>query len=226
MLVTSTKAWDLQRLSLPFVPYISLHSTALPCPALPVPAMLSLHSYLLFCFLRLILLSCVHLYIVLHSSSFTYALHHWFYSKILKSHRTIFSRILWISSEFWCLVPEFFCFFCFLLTFSILRNWDIDINFILLLFRISVATARPILACGGSFELKVQDPPSIRSDVTTVETRIMSSDPHHTASEIGKRLFIRWLILLTAVIFHILFYHVTATSISFKQDIVFIRSGV
>ena len=60
--------------------------------------------------------------------------------------------------------------------------------------RVHLAGARPILACGGSFELQVQDPPSTRSGdgaTTRIQVNIMSSDPDHTAKEIGRRLWVR-----------------------------------
>lgn len=65
--------------------------------------------------------------------------------------------------------------------------------------RVHLAAARPILACGGSFELEVRDPPSIRSDEgatttanTMIQVRVSSSDPDHTAKEIGRRLWVRY----------------------------------
>ena len=57
-----------------------------------------------------------------------------------------------------------------------------------------MATARPILACGGSFDIRVtnkQARTSRMDGVSTVQTEIISSDPHHAAQEIGKRLYVR-----------------------------------
>ena len=63
--------------------------------------------------------------------------------------------------------------------------------------RVETAIARPVLACGGSFELRKCEHQSLIGNtgaisVTSVQTEIVSSEPDLTAQEIGKRLFIRY----------------------------------
>jgi hypothetical protein len=60
---------------------------------------------------------------------------------------------------------------------------------------IHAATSSPILACGGSFVLSECQAKTEGEDSTAkdgaVSTQILSSDPHQTAKEIGKRLHVR-----------------------------------
>ena len=57
-----------------------------------------------------------------------------------------------------------------------------------------MAVSRPILACGGTFDIRTTNKKARTSQgesVSTVQTEIISSDPHHTAQEIGRRLYVR-----------------------------------
>ena len=57
-----------------------------------------------------------------------------------------------------------------------------------------MTVSRPILACGGTFDIRTTNKKARTSQgesVSTVQTEIISSDPHHTAQEIGRRLYVR-----------------------------------